>query len=64
MLGCNPRQFESNLGPGLGVDLLVRRLAGGHQDHAFEPELESSLVRQHQVADVRRVERTTEYAEL
>ena len=64
-VGCRrqPRHLESQVAARLGIDPLVRRLAGRHQQHLLQPELERRLLAEHQVPDVRRVERAPENAD-
>ena len=54
--------LEPHARPRLGLDPLVRRLAGRDQQHLVEPELERRLLGEHEVADVRRVEGAAEDA--
>jgi hypothetical protein len=51
------------LDTGLGLHLLVRRHARGHQQHAVEPQRHVRLLRAHEVAEVRGVERPAEQAD-
>ena len=59
-----PAQLEPDGRAGVGVGLLVRRLGNRHQDDAVEPELVARLLGHHEVAEVRRVERPAEDADL
>src|SRR5256885_1005559 len=52
-----------HLAPRLGIDALARRLAHRHEHDLIEPELERSLLGEHEVPDVRRVERASENAD-
>ena len=58
-----PRHLQPHLRARLRIDPLVRRLAGRHQQHPIEPQLERRLLGEHQVPDVRRVERAPENAD-
>jgi hypothetical protein len=49
--------------PRLRIDALVRRFAHRHEHDLVEAELERSLLGEHEVPDVRRVERTPENAD-
>jgi hypothetical protein len=56
-------QLKPVSGAWIVLELLVRRLAGRHQDHAVEAELKVCLLRADQVAYVRRVEGPAEDAD-
>ena len=58
-----PRHLEPHLRARLRIDPLVGRLTDGHQQHPLEAQLERRLLREHQVPDVRRVERAPENAD-
>ena len=60
---ASARHLQPHLAPRLRLDPLVRRLAGRHQQHLVEPELPRRLLGEHQVPDVRRVERAPENAD-
>ena len=49
---------------GVALDLFVRRLVHRHEDHAIQAELEMRLLSADEVAEVRRVERASEEADI
>ena len=59
-----PAELEADVGAGVRGRLLVRGLSDRHQQDAIEPELIERLLGHHEVADVRRVERPAEDAQL
>ena len=59
-----PAQLDPVLDAGVGLDALVRRLVDRHEQDAVELELRQRLLRAHEMADVRRVERPAQQPDL
>jgi hypothetical protein len=58
-----PRQLQPHLGSRLRMNPLIGRFAHRDQHHLVQPELKRGLLGEHQVPDVRRVERAPEDAD-
>ena len=56
-------ELDAMVHPGVAFGLLVRRLEHRHEDDAVQLELRVRLLRAHEMADVRRVERPAEEAD-